>query len=370
MAAIARFQALRAATSSPWTKDLRHVSAVIPRSWAKSLNGVGPRVKSVKPKDRIKWWNIVPGDQIRLRGDPEGTIHEVRKINRLNNRVYVKVADSSEDTEKQTSRPDRQVAYSRCQLLVGDHKFPPLPGETDSRTLRVFATRLATSPPQWSPSLHRYVWDRYAVNTTPRLPGDQEGAVERIEIPWPVRQKRPSSDPSPYETSESAVTEVTYVPPPLPSQVDGPLLTEPIAHAYIKSLSSGSAEGVKQPVEVAVHKELVNPHSRAKKQARWQAYQLYKRSLLQQYVKKEYEHLGSRTRSEARAEATWKWKQKLVDERRAETKRRWRNRGQEASLADKRARKARKEERIQKKLQSLVLDSAPNQHIPSLQPSA
>lgn len=88
-----RFQALRAATATPWTKDLRHVKAAIPRPWARPLNGAGPRVKSVKPKDRIKWWNIVPGDQVRLRGDPEGTVHEVRKINKLSNRVFLKAAD-------------------------------------------------------------------------------------------------------------------------------------------------------------------------------------------------------------------------------------------------------------------------------------
>ena len=90
-----RHQALRIVTSTPWTKDLRHVTAVIPRSWARPVNGVGSKVKSVKPKDRIKWWNIIPGDQVRLRGDPEGAVHEVRKINKLTNRVFIKVPDVS-----------------------------------------------------------------------------------------------------------------------------------------------------------------------------------------------------------------------------------------------------------------------------------
>lgn len=170
---------------------------------------------------------------------------------------------------------------------------------------------------------------------------------------------------------ESAVTDVTYVPPSLPLQTEGPLPEEPSAHAYIKSLSSPTSEGYApwQPVEALVHKELVNPHSRAQKQARWQAYQLYKRSLLQQYAKKEYDDLRGRTRREARAEATWKWRQKLVEERKAEMKRRWKNRGQEAFLSSKLVRKARKEDRMQKKLQTLVLQAAPNQHIPGLQPS-
>ncbi|THH33723.1 hypothetical protein EUX98_g436 [Antrodiella citrinella] len=361
---IARFQALRAATIAPWTKDLRHVKAIVPRPWSIPLNGAGPRVKSVKPKDRIKWWNIVPGDQVRLRGDPESAIHEVRRVNKLTNRVYLKSLDTSENTEKQTTRPDRQVAYSRCQLLIGDNTFPPLPGETDSRTLRVFATRLSTSAPYWSPTHHRYEWNRYAVNTTPRLPGTERVRAERTKIAWPERPAQTKVDAGAYDTLESAVTELTYIAPSLPLQADGPLPEEPSAHAYIKALSSRSSTAYDAPVEVLVHKELANPHSRAKKQARWQAYQLYKRSLLQQYVRKECENLRGRTRRDARAEATWKWKQKLIEERKTEVKRRWRNRGQEEALSSKQVRKVRKEERIQKKLQNLVLEVAPNQLVP------
>ncbi|TCD71275.1 hypothetical protein EIP91_011046 [Steccherinum ochraceum] len=371
MAQYAKFQALRAATFSPYTKDLRHVTAVIPRPWSRAVNGTGPKVKSVKPKDRIKWWNIVPGDQIRLRGDPEGAVHEVRKINKLTNRVFLKVVDSSENTDKQQTRPDKQVAYSRCQLLIGDHAFPPLPGEADNRTVRVFATRLATSAPRWVPQAHRWEWNRYAVNTSPRLPGSQRGEAEKIEIAWPERQKHAPTTPSAYETEEDAVTEVTYTPAALPELSNAPLPGEPSAHAYIKSLSSKSVDFVSsQPTELLVHKELVNPHSRAMKQARWQAHRLYTHSLLQQYVKKEYEDLRGRTRREARAEATWKWKQKLVDERKTEMKRRWRKRGDEAALAHKKVRKALKEERIQKKLQNLVLQVAPNQVIPRMRSTA
>lgn len=47
-------------------------------------------VKAVKPKDRIKYWNIVPGDQIRIRGDPLKTVHEVHQVNKLFNRVLLK----------------------------------------------------------------------------------------------------------------------------------------------------------------------------------------------------------------------------------------------------------------------------------------
>ena len=159
----ARHQALAKATVTPWTKDLRHVRAVIPRLWARPPLGMGTKIKSVKPKDRIKWWNIVPGDQVRLRGDPEDIVHEVRKIDKLANRVYLRTPDvrictffdltaciglyvvqTREDAENKAPAPYRQVAYSKCQLLVGEHMFPPLPGETTSRTLRCALCRLLT----------------------------------------------------------------------------------------------------------------------------------------------------------------------------------------------------------------------------------
>lgn len=49
-----------------------------------------PVIKSVRPRDRIKYWNVVPGDQIRLIGDRTNTLHEVLSINRISNRVFVK----------------------------------------------------------------------------------------------------------------------------------------------------------------------------------------------------------------------------------------------------------------------------------------
>lgn len=166
---------------------------------------------------------------------------------------------------------------------------------------------------------------------------------------------------------EAAVTELTYVPPPLPEGTLGQLPI-PSVHEYIKSLKSLKSQLAPDvPLEVLVHKELANPHSRAKKQARWQAHQRHKRVLLDECVQKEYADLRGRTRREARAEATWKWKQKLIEERKAEVKRRWKNRGEEAALAAKQVRKARKEERIQKKLRNLVLQAAPNQVIPKSQ---
>lgn len=138
----------------------------------------------------------------------------------------------------------------------------------------------------------------------------------------------------------------------------------PSEQEYIKSLAKRSAFDPAAPVEIYVHRELTNPHSRAKKQQRWQAYQLYRRSLLQHMIQEEYKNLMGRTRRAARAEATWKWREKLIEERKTEMKRRWVNRGAETRLQQRRVRKTKKAERLRNKLRNLVLPDAPNQVIP------
>jgi hypothetical protein len=86
---LSRAQVLTATTTSPWTKDFRHL-VPIPRHWMRRKTTKDPYIKAVPPKQRIKYWNIVPGDQIRVQGDPGGTIHEVLSINRISNRVFLK----------------------------------------------------------------------------------------------------------------------------------------------------------------------------------------------------------------------------------------------------------------------------------------
>jgi hypothetical protein len=61
-----------------------------PKKWLKRFSIRDPVIKSVRPADRIKYWNVVPGDQIRLLGDKTNTLHEVLSINKISNRVFVK----------------------------------------------------------------------------------------------------------------------------------------------------------------------------------------------------------------------------------------------------------------------------------------
>lgn len=83
-------QARRAATTSPWTKDLNHLEP-LPKFWSDKRKSVGALENVTKPKDRIKWWNIVPGDQVKIRNRRTEEILEVAQINRLTNMVSLKV---------------------------------------------------------------------------------------------------------------------------------------------------------------------------------------------------------------------------------------------------------------------------------------
>ena len=174
------------------------------------------------------------------------------------------------------------------------------------------------------------------------------------------------STASPYDTTEDAVLEVTYTPPQLPANLLSPAPRIPSEQEYITSLSKPENANVNasDPVEVHVHKELSNPYSRAKRQARWQAFKARQKALLQEYIDAEYANLAGRTKKEARAEATWKWQQRVVEDRKAELKRRWRERGDEARLKRKMQRKSRKLVKRSQKLRNLVLEEAKNQVLP------
>lgn len=86
-------QIRNALTSSPWTKDFLHLQP-FPTNNLKRLSFQDIIVKAAKPKDRIKYWNIVPGDRVRIRGEKDGRVLEVAKINKLANRVYLKGASA------------------------------------------------------------------------------------------------------------------------------------------------------------------------------------------------------------------------------------------------------------------------------------
>lgn len=94
-----------AVTSNPWTKDFFHLQP-FPTNLLKRSSFQDIIVKAAKPKDRIKYWNIVPGDRVRIIGD--GRVLEVAKINKLSNRVFLKGA---------STKVRRVPVYSRAALF-------------------------------------------------------------------------------------------------------------------------------------------------------------------------------------------------------------------------------------------------------------
>ena len=167
---------------------------------------------------------------------------------------------------------------------------------------------------------------------------------------------------------------ITYKPFALPSAEPSVAALEPEVKSeggYIESVldPQNRAYDATAPMELHLQKELSNPHSRAKKQARWQAAFVRRRELLAQYVREELKDLKGRTRREARAEAVWKWREWLAADRREEKKMRWIHRGGEAALLRRKARRARKERKLDERLRNLVLKGAPNQVIPTDAPA-
>ncbi|KZT27001.1 hypothetical protein NEOLEDRAFT_1131498 [Neolentinus lepideus HHB14362 ss-1] len=368
-----RNQLVRAATSSPVLRDFRHLDS-IPRWWLKRTSFHDPTSKAVQTHDRIKYWNIVPGDQVRVLGDREGMVREVLSINRFANRVYLR-APKNEGENKQSSPQALNVHYSKCQLFIGKHEYPPPAGSTETQIVPVFATRLGTSKAVWDSSKHCYVWQRFAVNTTPRLPywtKESHNPKERISIPWPEKEPPEKLQRTDYDTPADVVTAITYKPAPITTRLLDPVPRQHLQakqeRKYLNSiLNPGAPYDQAAALEVHVEKELSPPHSRAKKQQRWQAFQAFKRELLQDYIKAEMtpsKMQKHKTAKEARAWAAFRWREKVEEMHKAEKKRRWVNRGALAKLQRKQVRKAKKAARQEKRLRELSLAMADNQVIP------
>ncbi|KAJ7781610.1 hypothetical protein B0H16DRAFT_1359257 [Mycena metata] len=349
-------------TRLPWTTNFNHMRRV-PRHFAANakheFDSLDPtkKLSTQIPRNRIKFWNIVPGDRVRVRGRHGNHLREVWKIRRLENIVeFVRGNEATGDPPA--------YSYASCQLYIGHYPFPPLPGSTEPRQLPVFAERLSTSSPVWNSRLNRWVWNRFATRTNPVVPDLKE---TKILIPWPEAPKQTIEEPGLYDTKEEELTRVTYVPPSFSHNLSAPLPRVPTEDEYIAGMSHPTKKswfGDSAPVEIYLHRELSNPHSRAKKMKRWQSHQTYKKSLLRDYISAEMRELNGRSTKEARAEATFKWREKLSAEEEAERRRRWLTLAVADKAKKKQARKTRREAKRRDQLTQLRLWDAPNQIVP------
>ncbi|KAF8579052.1 hypothetical protein K439DRAFT_1648585 [Ramaria rubella] len=364
---------LRNIEESPWTRNWDHL---LPLHWGiyKKRTKIEKNIPAPVPvKDRIRQWNIVPGDRIRVHGDGEGSIREVFGINRVRNLVYLKTRHHEES--KDDSRPTQpSVPYSRCQLYIGDREFPPLPGEDKPLVAPVFASRIGCTAPNFEPRLGRFDWERFAVQTIPRL--SDQGEKVRISIPWPKTAK-PHTPPSKYDTPADVVKEVTWRPSlrfyPPSNRAKAKLVEDAYLHSIRPPPSSVPVLEYNQntaPIEYMLGHELSNPHSRVKKQRRSRNWMKERAEAHKLFIETELSNLDGRTRIEALAEAEWKWTELRRNEERERRKKLWVLRGGARRLQRKRLRRARKERKEMEKMRNLVLAPAPNQVLPGTQPTA
>lgn len=127
---------IAATTRSTFTKHTGHMY---------NRRGASPKlhpessVQIVHPRDRIKWWNIVPGDKVRIRGDKTSTLQEVYSVNKVANHVFlrgIKIVMHfyllsraiSPLTQSEDRRDLKPFNYNHVQLFIDHFEFPPKSG--------------------------------------------------------------------------------------------------------------------------------------------------------------------------------------------------------------------------------------------------
>ncbi|KAK4689099.1 hypothetical protein P7C73_g1008, partial [Tremellales sp. Uapishka_1] len=275
-----------------------------------------PPTKYVAPAARIRRWNIVPGDKVRLlvgkpkekfRDELQGPkggyrAYKVTSVDMERNRVFLEglsnkrsnptrpipenIADYDENTQRQMKeqansiRLARPVHYSNVQLCVEDNDGPS----------SVFASRISTTAPHFDRATRRLRWNRYAAGLSAESSEVPEAEKGLIKIPFPSIQFRPKMEAGPLDTVESdvAFANATFQPAspepfgsntasylfrparaPLPS---APAEIEEyfkLSNTYIKSPSDRSDPELDSLMPLYLSEELSPRFSRAKATEGW-----------------------------------------------------------------------------------------------------
>lgn len=172
-----------------------------------------------------------------------------------------------------------------------------------------------------------------------------------------------------YDTSAEDVARVTYQLPEfnvganvnlVPRQIEEREYLDTIYNPHL-----GLDYDASLPVEIFLEEELANPHSRAKKLERYHKYQANIKLLLKRITAQELKHLDGRTVRQAKADAAFKWREQVNEERSKKKKTRWMHTAQVQKWERKTNSRTKKEERQRRRLAELVLADEPNQVIPS-----
>ena len=96
--AMAMASVMTRSTTSRITADFKHLAITkgpsgVFKAQARKLNPLVAKPTDAHPGDRIKWWNIVPGDRVRIIRGPykdSSRIVEVLSVNKYRNLVMFK----------------------------------------------------------------------------------------------------------------------------------------------------------------------------------------------------------------------------------------------------------------------------------------
>ncbi|WWC67009.1 uncharacterized protein I206_100916 [Kwoniella pini CBS 10737] len=221
-------------------RGLQHIISTKPNKFAHKLPSRLPHAsnKFVQPRDRVRKWNIRPGDKVRLLvGTPKQKFinqqdategwktFTVKQVDLSRNRVFLEGVNNnrsnviharpsnydnltpnqkqSYDDQKNFVTTMRPVHYSNVQLCYDDQKGP---GSS-------FVSRMKTGRTHFNVKSQRLDWNRIAA----RISGGSDTPSGPLSLPWPKPEK-PYELPKPdddLDTSNNVAIRETLVLPGL-----------------------------------------------------------------------------------------------------------------------------------------------------------
>ncbi|GAA6014760.1 hypothetical protein JCM10207_006931 [Rhodosporidiobolus poonsookiae] len=204
-------------------RSLTHLKPPPHRGGKFAVNAIPTHFRSNPPfvqlKDRIPFWNVAPGDRVKLvRGseDVKGKVGIVDRVDRETNRVFLKEPEFSVKKRQFAEYPGQQlepdfaggdaagtylsprsfhISNVRLQVRDGEHEYT--------------ATRVRKSKVTWDRRLRRFAWKRYAL--IPDLAGQTENDAGWRELPWPKEDVAVTA-PGPLDATADLTTRTTFLP--------------------------------------------------------------------------------------------------------------------------------------------------------------
>ncbi|WWD22239.1 hypothetical protein CI109_106730 [Kwoniella shandongensis] len=229
-------------------RGLQYLVSSKPNKFAGRLPSRLPHAttKYVQPRDRVRKWNIRPGDRVRLTsGTPQQKFvneknseegwrtYEVKQVDLERNRVFLEGINNkkaniihslpanydqlsegqktSYNEQKNFVATMRPVHYSNVQLCLEDKGGP------DS----TFVSRMKTGHTHFNKASQRFDWRRYAAKISGPLDAQAQAEEGSVSIPWPKPEKPyefPKPDPD-LDTANSLTLENSLVLPNVESLI-------------------------------------------------------------------------------------------------------------------------------------------------------